>query len=167
MYDWEIFIVTKLLIYQDSLMYIFRTICSNNLSFSLYIDPKMNFSPRPFVNWHQVTENYGLGRRTWWSDVRNNLGIFEFWHYIKITFNKKRSLSFSVRDSPLIVLYELRAEFFAILHRKVHWSTITSIQSMKVFIGDVMQGRFFSTGIRKVTEETFLACALLTGRCTK
>ena len=33
---------------------------------------------------------------------------------------------------------------------------------MKVFIGDVMQGHFFSTGIGKVTEEIFLACALLT-----
>ena len=38
---------------------------------------------------------------------------------------------------------------------------------MKIFIGDVMQGHFFSTGIRNVTEETFLACALLTARCTK
>ena len=154
-------------------MYIFRIICSNNLSFRLYIDPKMNFSPRPFVNWkynwRQVTESYGLGRRTWWSDVRNNLGVFRILRSYKDHFQKKKIVI--IFSSWLSTLFAIKwgMNFLQYVRRNVHWFIIASIQSIKVFIGFVMQGHFafFSSGIGNVTEETFLGCALLTSCYTK
>ena len=113
----------------------------------------MNFSPRPFVNWkrnwRQVTENYGPGRRTWWSDVRNNLGIFWILRSYKDHFNKKKIVIIFSSWLSTLFFIKLGLNFFAIRHRDVHWFIIASIQSIKVFIGFGMQGpfAFFSTGI--------------------
>ena len=149
-------------------MYMFRIICSNNLLIRKWtlVQGRLLIENTIDVRWRKIT-GPDVGRDEVMSETISE--YLEFWDHIKITFNKKKIvIIFSSWLSTLFVI-KWGMNFLQYVRRNVHWFIIASIQSIKVFIGFVMQGHFafFSSGIRNVTEETFLACALLTSCYTK
>ena len=80
-------------------MYMFRIICSNNLLIRKWtlVQGRLLIENTIDVRWRKIT-GPDVGRDEVMSETISE--YFEFWDHIEITFNKKKSLSFSVPDSP-------------------------------------------------------------------